>query len=404
MTTGTMPVPPPHIEDSPTVQVCINQEWAAVLIGQIWPLRYPEAWGGTLEENRRARGEIKNLIDMLMSTGECEMTTCCLPPTIINRVNVTTGAVEISIDNGATWTPSPNTVQSVIVQPPPPVTSGVASNKCDAATNVMTQIEDWIEHVGTAFDVAAGLLDFAILVASAILDAILLLLSEGALTAAEAQIITIITGVLTAVWEGGKALFTDYWTSEEKDKILCAAVCSIGDDGSFSDAAFAAFYGKCSSELTGGLAKTLFLGFISSVGVAGLNSMAASGKSADSDCSDCICSDFLRVYVSSGGGTEISWDGQNLIAEPVADGDHYTLFVQVQPNGTFDASICGYMSYEVLSGTVDGSNDDFQPCGTTSNLQPTGIQPLCSRNANQVAIRGPVPFQVRFVGTPVASC
>ena len=259
-------------------------------MAMVSPARYPEFWAGTLDENRRARREVQNLIALLQSGEDCmNPKNCCVDVVVIRRIDPDSGQVQVSYDNGATWQPAPNQVSSLVVVPIPPVTSGVAGTKCDAATNVFTQAGDWIEHVSTAFDVAAGVLDFAILVAAAILDAILLLLSEGALTAAEAQIITIITGVMTGVWEGGKALFVDYWTSEERDKILCAAFCNISDDGSFSDAGFSGFYRQCSADLTGGLAKTLFLGFISSVGKSGLNAMAASGKSADSDCGDCMC-------------------------------------------------------------------------------------------------------------------
>jgi len=298
MPIGNIPPPIENIDSEPTIALCINKTWAARLIGQIWGLRYPEAWGGTLEENRHARAEIKNLINMLMSTEECGDVAkdCCVDVYIIQRISPITGLLQISIDNGTTWQPAPGSFPTMIVQPIPPVTSGVSATKCDAASNAMQHINDWITQVSNDFDTAVTLVEFATLVVGAIINAVLIILSEGALTAAEVQIIGAISGAMAAVWAGGKALFTGYWSSDTKDKVLCALFCTIGEDGSFTDGQFSDYWNRCSADLPAGLAKSLFLGFMSSIGSQGLNAMAASGASADADCSGCPSCD-VEVWI-----------------------------------------------------------------------------------------------------------
>jgi len=106
-----------------------------------------------------------------------------------------------------------------------------------------------------------------------------------------AQALGVLGAALAAAWGAGKVVFDNYWTTENKDIVFCAAVCTIGDDGSFTDAQFSEFWNRCNSDLPPSPAKMLFMGFLSSVGKQGLNAMAASGTSADSDCSDCSCPD-----------------------------------------------------------------------------------------------------------------
>lgn len=402
MPIGKIQPPTAGIQEEPTICIEINKDWATQLLGIINPARYPEWWGGTLEENRFARAQIRELMYIISLFTECgDMSKfCCVEQPAITRVNPDGGTIQISYDGGDTWENSPQTIQNYITIPIPPVTSGVADTKCDAATNVQTQVQAWIDQVLTDFDTATTLLDFALGIAEAILGAVLAILSAGTLTVAEALVLPIIAAAATATFGAGKVAFEDYWTPEALSSILCAAVCCIADDGSFNEAQFNCFWNKCNVDLPVGPAKLLFMGFLSSVGASGLSAMAASGTSADSDCSDCTCSDFLRVFVSSGGGTEISWDGESLIAEPTADGDHWTLFCQLTGSG-FDVNACGYMGVvEILSGTVDDTF--YQACGGTGGLLSPGLGGTCTHNANQIAIRMNNFGQVRIQGTPVS--
>lgn len=405
----TEPLPPPnvHPDEPPFVCIQINPVWIPYIIGLLWPARFPEYWAGTLEENRQARRDIQNLINQLQELGECtDMTNCCQPLYVETRINVSTGQIEVSYDGGTTWTPAPGSFPTQIIEQPPPVNTGVAGTKCDAATNAMAQIQGWIDHVEIAFDVAAGLLDFAILVASAILDAILLILSEGALTAAEAQIIAIITGVLTGVWEGGKALFSDYWSPDVKDSILCDMFCTIGEDGAWTNDSFIECRRRFSQHMPSGLAKTLFLGFMSSVGRQGWNNMAASGASADADCSDCTCPEACDIstwhILSPGYGAINPANRTATYAEITAqlrgDGKYYAVFVAVVSDSCceIDSHAEEPNTIKVIEGTANFSA--YTGCGEDQNNILLANHPLGfgAFTINGFYYRGDVPFKLRF--------
>jgi len=288
MPVGNIEPPSSHPDDDPKVCIEVNVGWIPYLIGMVWPAKYPEYWAGTLEQNRTARKDVMTLMAIIQSAKECEMASCCVDDkqkTV--RVDPATGMLVQSYDGGVTWKPATGGLQSVIVEPVPPVTSGVSATKCDAATNVGGQVDAWINQVTDDFDTATSLLEFGLAVLEAILVAVVTILSAGTLTAVEALVLPTIGAALFAAWAAGKTLFVAYWTTEIKDKILCAAYCNIGEDGSFTDAQFTAFWNKCNSQLPPSPAKMLFMGFMSSVGRQGLNAMAATGLSADSDCSQC---------------------------------------------------------------------------------------------------------------------
>ena len=295
-------IPIPNVIDPPEsmrMTLCIpkNRDHMSAFFGALYQLTLWDSWQ---EDDAHNGAELAKVWwryylswDRVMSDLDCEdgMNDCCVEPAITRRVNPVTGNLEQSVNGGATWTPAAGGVQSMIVQPVPPVTSGVAGTKCDAATNVAGQVDVWIDQVSNDFTTATTILEFATAVLVAILAAVFAALSLGALTAAEALVIPTIMAACTAAFGAGKAAFDAYWTTEVKDAILCAAYCNIGDDGSFTAMQFSTFWGKVNSDLPPSPAKMLFMGFLSSVGKEGLNAMAASGMAADSDCADCDCFD-----------------------------------------------------------------------------------------------------------------
>jgi len=291
----------PDVIDPPesmSVTICIpkNVVHMKAFWGALWELTF---WNKWMEDDAHSGTEVASVWRRyflswkrsMSDLPDCEdgMGNCCVDGQIITRVNPTTGRIEQSADNGATWQPAKNTLEDVIVRPVPPVTSGVAGTKCDAATNLSVQVDGWIDQVSNDFTTAQSLVEFATAVFEAILAAVLVILSAGVLTPIQALIIPMIGAALAAAWGAGRTAFDAYWTTEIKDQILCAAYCSIGEDGSFTDAGFAEFWSKVNTDLPPSPAKMLFMGFLSSVGVSGVNAMAASGMSADSDCADCDC-------------------------------------------------------------------------------------------------------------------
>lgn len=281
-----------------------SPEWIGTVTGALMDLIYPSAWkqttGISVEEAADRAREMFNLYLNSGNNGDCGDMTCCDDIAMIYRVNPSSGNVEQSTNNGSTWTPAAGGFQSVIVEPIPPVTSGVAVNKCDAATNLYDQVLLWIDQVSGNFDTATTLISFAEGVLIAIVAALVLILSAGALTPIQALVLPTIGAALTAAWSAGKAAFDAYWTTERKDAIRCAAVCNIGENGSFTDAQFSAFWNQCNGDLTPSPAKMLFMGFLSSVGRQGLNAMAATGNNSGADCSDCNCTDLPSIWWNNG--------------------------------------------------------------------------------------------------------
>lgn len=292
MPIGNMIVPAPHIDDQPTVSLCINQSWAGVLIGQIWELRYPEAWGGTLEENRRARDEIKNLIAMLSSFEGCpDMSTiinCCQPIAIIIRINVETGRWERSFDQGETWSPEPSDPMFSVVQQPAPVTDGVSVTKCDAATNFTTHFGDVIagcsENLGTATTAA----QLAAGVAALLLDIFIIVITGGASAPLVLSITGAIFGAIVAAFGMGKEGFDAYWSSDKLDKVLCDAYETIGENGQWTQATWDDWRRLIKVDLPVSAARDMVLTSVNAAGYIGANNMASYGASSLADCTGCL--------------------------------------------------------------------------------------------------------------------
>ena len=402
MPIGTIIPPPMHPDEEPFVCVRINQFWIPYIIGLLRPAKFPEYWSGTLAENQNARRDVQNLIALFQELDPCAegeggtVTNCCVEIQIINRINVATGGMEQSSDGGVTWHPSPNSPVSVIVEPPPPVTSGVAGTKCDAATNAMAQIQGWIDHVSVAFDTAIALFDFALLVAAAILDAILLILSAGELSVVEAQIIAGIGAILSAVWNGGKTLFVDYWTPDVKDTILCQLYCHIGTDGSFDETQFQALRVGLSANLPPGLAKNLFLAWVGVTGKQGMNSMAASGATAEADCSDCSCGcDWATWDVWVAGGTLGSRSHGHITIGSTDGGDgwHYASVFSGDPTRCCCNVVISFTGSEGLAPI--GEN----PCGSQQLDESTLDFSALGGSHNAFAFKKHEAFDITLIST-----
>lgn len=375
------------------IEIPDHPDWKAVISGVLFELSYWFNWERTGDTSGAQCAavwkEVYNSIDW------SNMSCCCEEPARIYRVNPETGFVEQSTNGGQTWTPAAGGLESVIVQPVPPVTSGVAATKCDAATNVAGQVDVWIDQVSNDFTTAITLLEFGTAVLEAILVAVITILSAGTLTAVEALVLPTIAAALYAAWGAGKTVFDDYWTTDIKDKILCAAYCTISDDGHYTDAQFTLFWNRINAKLPAGPAKMLFMAFLSSVGAAGLNSMAASGMSADADCADCNCDDCVNVVNQPPGTGTIEYIGDcTYRCTSFLDGGQYSVYAWFNnSSGTFDANSCGTISaVNVTTGAIDGQGYNECITGTLHNpaLSLIGIS-MC-----QAYLYSSAPFVVNL--------
>jgi len=395
-------IPIPDVIDPPesmSMTLCIpkNKDHMAAFFGALYSLTEWNSWqqNGTTDGKELAAVWWRYFLswDRNMSDLECEdgMGKCCTDPAITRRINPTTGLPEQSSDGGITWTPMSGGLQSYIVEPVPPVTSGISATKCDAATNVSGQVDVWINQVIVDFDTATSLLEFGVAVLEAILIAVVTILSAGTLTAAEALVLPTIAAALYAAWGAGKAIFEAYWTTDIKNKIFCAAFNNIGEDGSFTDAQFSAFWNSVNSQLPASPAKMLFMGFLSSVGRQGLNAMAAAGFAADSDCSDCDTSCGSEFSIAT--GNLIGRGSGYIDVEAVLVSGLYTANINTPDNAT----CCHWDGHEVISGTITDANQIWRECGSNDN----SAGPLFGDHCLWlVYFDSTVPFSIRFKFLP----
>jgi len=282
--------PPSHPDEPPFVCIQINEKWIPYIIGLMWPAKFPEYWAGTLEENRNARRDVQNLINQFQELGGCDtVSNCCLDLYVIQRVDVTTGAVQVSVDGGITWQPKPGVLATKIIEPVPPVISGVAVDKCQAANNANTKCLEYIENVSTNFTEGVLIIDFGLAVAGNIVAIALILLGQPELIPIETAVLTDIGVAVTGAFEAGKAAWDTYWSIENKQTLFCAMVCTIGDDGAWTQSQFEKLYARVGRDLPTHVAKTLFLAMMGQVNRQGFNVMSAQPSDANLSCDDCNC-------------------------------------------------------------------------------------------------------------------
>ena len=278
--------------DSSSCQYCLTvpevEAILAVTEFMEWTTRW-ESVSGLEIDQVEVRKFANKLREKLMS--------CCGEELILHRVNPDTGAMEISTDGGATWQQDPQDPRVSGVQLPPPVTSGLSPDKCNAADAVKVGYSSMIVHL--IAQKAASATDAE---QAAVITATLTAIFGGAIPAAIVVIFgAIISWLLSADATAMSAAFTETTFAQ----ILCCLACNIGDDGSFSDAQFNSVLDCINSSVTDGYAKTATYGLFKGLGKLGLNNWAASRYSSGADCSgcDCECHGISRTIIN---GTFVS--------------------------------------------------------------------------------------------------
>jgi len=209
--------------------------------------------------------------------------------------------------------------------------------------------------------------------------------------------IALLTVIVNLIIGLGVDLIIENLTSEVWAQLRCCFNDTMNDDFSYDTDAWEALR-ECITNEIGGIAGIFLEHLIFLAGSAGCTNLIRAGRGSED--ADCDCTEYLRVYVSTGGGTEVDWDGEWLTMNPVADGDHYTGFFQTtDPVGSLDVNNCAHYEVELLSGTIDITNSAYAPCGSAT-LTPIGLTPLNELCSCQVALRNfeAVTFQIRVRG------
>jgi len=401
--TGT-PIQPPdvHPDDAPLVCLSINATWVSYLIGMVYPARYPEYWGGTLEQNRIARKDVLTLMSILQSLEDCGMASeCCEPIIYIYRINPDTGAFERSPDDGGTWLPDPADPIHTIRKLAPLSGIGVTKTKCDAATNFLEHFEDIItaqsENIGTAITV----FELATAIAAVIIDIIVAILTEGAGAVAIIAITDAIFASAAAAFAEGKTAFDDYWTNDNKDLVLCAAFCTIGEDGQFTQTQWEDFKHKVRADLPAGAALDFVMTAVNAGGYVGGSNMASYGTAADSECGDCVCEEgcssawFIQTGFGDIFGHISARDADSLTIETTGINTDGKYYIEVRSPSADDC--CYVTEVDTLTGGITSTGN--VPCGTTpdaGNFVPGDAFHVC---VTGIQYSSSAPFSVQiFLG------
>jgi len=400
MPIGSVPPPTQHPDEAPLICIPVNEQWIPILLGALQPLKYPEYWSGTLEENRGARKDFGILLDQIMQGVNCMAIPCCEDTIYLRRINPETGRFERSSDGGATWSPSPDDPMHIVRQLPPRSVPEGEDAKCNAATGFGENFNDIITAQSENLGTATTVLELAAAVAAVILDIIIAIVTEGIGAAAAIAITDAIFAAAVAAFTEGKTAFDDYWTSENKDKILCAAYCTIGDNGQFTQEQWDNFRHKVRLDLPPGAALDFALTAANSAGFVGASNMASYGVVADADCSECDCDgacDISGWEVWSGYGTINEGTRTSTFVEitaPNVGGQYHVIFISPDVDECCDIGAQADSSGQIYVSSGAASSSSYCPCGSDNTIFDTNWLSLGfgSVSMNGVHFGSLVPF------------
>lgn len=340
--TPLLPPPPTHPDEPPFVCIEINQSWIPYVIGALRPMRYPEYWAGTLEENRTARKDANNLINQLAIAGNCMDDNCCpdVPSivTILHQVSSDGSTLEMSVDNGETWVQDNTDPRTQVVSTPAPIGS-VASNKCEAADNMVQGLMELQVQVSNSASGTGSLQEIALEVITTIL-ALLLLPPVGA-----AALLVIVFGLIKHFLALGKANYDALFTLENWDRVRCALYCNLEEDGKITTAGFIEAKRQIFTTVPGdnnpnGAAANI-VDLMNMINIQGLNLFAYTYQGSGADCSSCECVEceldydfqllpFYWLLSDVKGSWEVGANkGWKSTYHTHSDTDYYSAFVEI---------------------------------------------------------------------------
>lgn len=333
---------PPVTPDASGEQLslCINRQYLPYLLGAIAPLTFPDFYNGDSDAQALAANYFQQVWFMLLTAGECPLPfdvrqneenpcileksedggatwtpfadlTHCAPNLIIGQ----SGGLEISTDNGTTYTPIEGGTPAP--QPTPPEGQ---SQKCIAAQNGVNVMVALYQQTVTYFNDGVNVIIVVTGVISLI--AIMLLLPEDfpfALTA------------FTELWGFMTTIVAFEFSSDDQKTFLCDLLCAMTIDGA---GVASVNFTQVVDAVDGrwGLTEinqwTLISYLLQIIGSQGLNASLAVQSATTADCTDCPCNwcydfdftaseqGFTLVNVGSGNTRGHYVSGQGWAGEP----------------------------------------------------------------------------------------
>lgn len=331
-----IPIPSDAINAEPLVSFCVNRHWLPAIEAMVQPFSFPERWGGTLEENRFAREQVRQLMALLQVTEDCTMGECChdeFPP--IFTTDSDGADLLVSFDNGVTNQIYTQDERLNIFQVPPPVPIA-KDNKCDAASAVVAGLKDLKAGISTQCATATTVVGFITGIVTLIAGLI-----GGPIGAALGGLLGLI---FTAVWNMGCESYNALFTDERWNTVLCIIYCRMDDGGHITAQGWHNIIQDIRAQLPGypspNSAAANYSGLVVSAGYLLMNAWAYNyAADPDADCSACDCPICGHDWDASILGTE------------TARGIH--------PPGTF-----------ILSGSVDVSGGQWIEYTAEANPVP----------------------------------
>ena len=284
------PMPPPPVEsacDKPRVSVEFSCSLVPYLLGLLELYRYKDSFTGTDEQKTMAVGIMRQLMEQIAMSG-CG---CDEDIVTLTRINPETGEVEVSNDDGVTWTPDPESpyIQATIAVPLAGENGDV--KRCEGANNIVESMQDlqaqYSEMIGQVNTVAD------LVIAVVVAGVALLFLPFVA-----ASLIALLTPLFTKAFEVARflsvttqpqydALFTnEVWTTAR-----CILYCHISPNGSYSAKQWKDVQSDLKAQLgaTSATAGANLASMVDVWGRVGLNNAARIGSGAEGNCDDCPC-------------------------------------------------------------------------------------------------------------------
>lgn len=368
------------VEPGKECQYCLTEKQAELLRGLLTPVGWITRWWSESEETVKQDTVSQFRDDLIRRL----MMSCCGGDFEIIYRWTEDGVLQSSEDGGETWTDDPQNDprNSSTVFPPTPG-EPTLDKKCIAALGMVALIR---EGIGDNLTDDMGRYTLAQLVT----DWVKNYLQTSNPFEALLQI------VANQIFTLGVSLLSAALTDEVYRKLGCILYDNMSEDLSFTEDQWEQVRSDILDQISG-IAGIFLEHIIFLLGVVGLTNLARSQAENEGTADDCDCTVYKRVYVSPGGGTEVSWDGVWLTFEGVNVGSFYTSFIQTTPDtDTLDVNNCGRYEVEVISGSASVSDSSYRPCGGGSFV-PIGLTPLDDICTSQLSIRNleNVPFQLR---------
>jgi len=265
-----MPPPTAGVFDYPTVQICLNTEWASHIMGAIERLAWEDAWEGDDETIYLAIQGVENILASFSIGGGC----CCLPPGTLTRVSED-GVLQVSNDGGETWADAPGLDPRLTSMQFPPLPEGIEDQACAGAMNARDQLESFVDQVADVMD-AGGTFTALVGAAFAIVS---IYLSGGALA-------PLVVPLMGAFVSAGASSIRAAFDEDALDDFKCCVLANIAEDASFTTVAD--LLTCIASEMTG-LAGTIAYAIVQLHGAVGMTNWARTGSADGEDCEDCLC-------------------------------------------------------------------------------------------------------------------